>query len=65
MNPLSPWVAFAEISLLLLAAFLIGYSIAWVRARAALRRVKNSIREAKRDLDDLENRQQPAVQVGK
>jgi len=64
MNPLSPWVAVAEISLLLMAAFLIGYSIAWVRARAALRRVKNSIREARRDLTDLENREQPAVPVG-
>lgn len=53
MNPLSPWVAFTEITLLLAGTFLIGVGVAWVRARPALRRVKSSIREAERDLAAL------------
>ncbi|MBO0947133.1 hypothetical protein [Fibrella forsythiae] len=50
MNPLSPWVAITEISLMLVATFLLGLSVAWVRARPAIRRVKTSIREAKKAL---------------
>lgn len=55
MNPLSPWVAFTEITLLLAASFLVGLFIAWVRARPALRRVNSSIREAERDLKAAES----------
>ncbi|RYF74575.1 MAG: LapA family protein [Cytophagaceae bacterium] len=50
MNPLSPWVAFTEISLLLAAAFLVGFAVAWVRARPTLRRVQTNIREAQKAL---------------
>ncbi|MCX6218242.1 hypothetical protein [Spirosoma sp.] len=63
MNPLNPWVAFAEILLLLVAAFLLGYVVAYGQYNKQIRTRKSLIRQLKTKLNLPDQTQSKSDQV--
>ncbi|WP_158500573.1 hypothetical protein [Spirosoma radiotolerans] len=53
MNPLNPWVALAEMLILLGMAFGLGWGIAWAQYRKPIERQQQAIRKQQAALSKL------------